>query len=141
MVTYNTTTTVGGASFAIYPVRDQKGTIKVEPAEDGDKLKIILRNFTGSINIKELAEKRAPVKAVNASTPKMTPKTTPKTTPKPLRKARDSILSPFSEDEAPKMTVPDEDSEVDDELDGEYESTQQNGFNEAEFVKNFIGYS
>jgi hypothetical protein len=136
MVYFNTTTTVGGVSFAICPEGNgKKCQVNVVPAEDGEMLKLVLKNFTGSIDIKELVDKLALVKADDAIM------STAEKTPKPLRKARESILSPFSPDEAPKMSTPDEDSEVDEELDGEYESTQQNEFDEAAFLKSFNEYS
>jgi hypothetical protein len=137
MVSFNTTTTVGGVSFAVCPEHNGNCQVNVVPAEDGETLKLVLKNFTGSIDIKELVDKLAPVKADDA----IISISIPQKTPKPLRKARDSILSPFSEDEAPKMSIPDEDSEVDGDLDVEYESTQQNELDDSEFKKGFNEYS
>ena len=39
------------------------------------------------------------------------------------------------------MSIPDEDLEVDGDLDGEYENTQQNEFDDCEFEKCFNEYS
>jgi hypothetical protein len=106
MVFFMMATTVGGVSFAVCPEGIGKSQVKAVPAVDGETLKHVMKNFTGSIDIKELVNKLAPVKADDAII-------TPKNNPKPLCKARDSILSPYSEVEAPKMSIPDEDSEVD----------------------------
>jgi hypothetical protein len=114
MSTIKSSTQVGNFVFFVESSTNEGGKkksfCKIAESNDEDGLIMILENFSGTIKvIAEEAFPRTPVKA--------------------FKNARDSLLSPFSEEkkQTPQVKIADSDdeSELDEELDDMFQETQQ----------------